>query len=753
VRWNIALSFLFYLAGDLFLTYFVSGTGIGGVLFLFPLYAVTWFWGKKRGLVAGAIGVVLDSVVWFVAGDGVQSISRFDAATIVGLYLISVSAHGAFVFIVSKMRRREDQSRDETRRSTELFYLSEMKYRNLIEFAPLPIFIVEDGKLVFFNNLVHEKLGYSREELQGLSLKSILYKEDFEKARELYLARSEGMLLPGSSTRVVRKDGTVLWVETMGQRVAWEGRPAVLYFSSEVTERKQAEDALRASEEKYRASENKYRSLLEAAPGAICVVENEKLIFCNTHLLEMLGYSHEEMIGMEISRIIHKDDLGAARERYAARAEGKLMPKAIVRHVRKDGQVIWMETVGRRIAWEGRPAVLYFLSDVTERKVFEEQLAQAQKMEAIGRLAGGIAHDFNNMLQVILGFCSMIKSYPDDRNAILNDIGVIEDSAQRAASLTQQLLTFSRKQVVQPQVIDFGVLIQQSEKMLSRVLGEDVALTVVLGEEASRVLVDTAQMQQVIMNLALNARDAMPGGGRITISIENVTTVEAMGHEIPAGDYVRLTVDDSGHGMDSSTMDHLFEPFFTTKGLGKGTGLGLSIVFGTVKQCGGYIRVESRVGAGSTFTIHLPRVFGPTEDSKARAEEESHHGSASILVVEDETAVRNLVKKILEKGGYAVTEAKSGEEAIEICRAHDEGFDLIVTDIVLTGIRGSEVADSVRDSFPKVRVIYMSGYADKGNDPQQESLPILQKPFSATQLLAQVKRSLAGEPKRSTSST
>src|SRR5208283_5053844 len=374
-------------------------------------------------------------------------------------------------------------------------------------------------------------------------------------------------------------------------------------------------------------------------------------------------------------------------------------------------------------------------------------------MEAIGRLAGGIAHDFNNMLQVILGFCSMIKSYPDDRNAILNDIGVIEDSAQRAASLTQQLLTFSRKQVVQPQVIDFGVLIQQSEKMLSRVLGEDVALTVVLGEEASRVLVDTAQMQQVIMNLALNARDAMPGGGRITISIENVTTVEAMGHEIPAGDYVRLTVDDSGHGMDSSTMDHLFEPFFTTKGLGKGTGLGLSIVFGTVKQCGGYIRVESRVGAGSTFTIHLPRVFGPTEDSKARAEEESHHGSTSILVVEDETAVRNLVKKILEKGGYAVTEAKSGEEAIEICRAHDEGFDLIVTDIVLTGIRGSEVADSVRDSFPKVRVIYMSGYADKGNDPQQESLPILQKPFSATQLLAQVKRSLAGEPKRSTSST
>src|SRR5208337_4498142 len=333
VRWNIALSFLFYLAGDLFLTYFVSGTGIGGVLFLFPLYAVTWFWGKKRGLVAGAIGVVLDSVVWFVAGDGVQSISRFDAATIVGLYLISASAHGAFVFIVSNMRRREDQSRDETRRSTELLYLSEMKFRSLIESAPLPIFIVEDGKLVFFNNLVHEKLGYSREELRGLSLKSILYKEDFEKARDLYLARSEGMLLPDSSTRVVRKDGTVIWVETMGQRIEWEGRPAVLYFSSEVTERKQAEDALRASEEKYRASENKYRSLLEAAPGAICVVENEKLIFCNTHLLEMLGYSQEELRVLSIKSILYKEDYEKARELYLARSEGKLLPDSSTRVV------------------------------------------------------------------------------------------------------------------------------------------------------------------------------------------------------------------------------------------------------------------------------------------------------------------------------------------------------------------------------------------------------------------------------------
>ena len=526
-----------------------------------------------------------------------------------------------------------------------------------------------------------------------------------------------------------------------------------LFHLHDVTERKRVEDALRESEKNLRTSESKYRNLIEVAPEAISVVENQNIIFCNSRLLDMLGYTHEEMIGMEFRPLIHKDDLSRATERYVVRSTGKFIPKTVQRLVKKDGEIIWVDTIGQRIEWEGRPAVLYFSSDITEKKRLEELFAQAQKMEAIGRLAGGVAHDFNNMLQVILGFCSMMKSYPNDRNAILNDLRVIEDSAQRAASLTQQLLAFSRKQMVQPKVIDLGELVQQSKKMLGRVLGEDIALTVVLGEEASRVKADAAQIQQVIMNLALNARDAMPEGGTITISIDNVSLLEAMGHEIPAGDYVRLTVSDIGHGMDVSTMDHLFEPFFTTKGLGKGTGLGLSIVYGIVKQCEGYIKVESKICAGSTFTIHLPRVCEPTEDSKARAEEESHHGSASILLVEDEASVRKLVRMILEKGGYTVTEAESGEEAIKVCRAHPEGFDLLITDIVLTGMRGRKVADSVRHFFPRVQMIYMSGYSDNSDAPQQESVSFLKKPFSSTELLAQVKKTLAVEPNRSISST
>ena len=364
-------------------------------------------------------------------------------------------------------------------------------------------------------------------------------------------------------------------------------------------------------------------------------------------------------------------------------------------------------------------------------------------MEAVGRLAGGIAHDFNNLIQVILGYCSMMKSHPEDRNALLDELRAIEDSGRRAASLTQQLLAFGRKQIVQPKVIDLGEHVQLAEKMLGRILGENVGLTVVLGDEASCVKADAAQVQQIIMNLALNARDAMPDGGRITISVDNVARREAMEDEIPPGDYVRLVVSDTGHGMDARTMGHVFEPFFTTKGIGKGTGLGLSIVYGIVTQYGGHIRVDSRVGGGATFTLHLPRVFEPTDESRAHEEDESQHGSGSILLVEDDRSVRGLVRKMLQKAGYAVTEAESGEEAITVCRSRDTAFDLLISDIVLTGMRGGDVARSVRGIFPKTRVLYMSGYADKQDAPQTEgNALILLKPFSTADLLAQVKRAL-----------
>ena len=425
----------------------------------------------------------------------------------------------------------------------------------------------------------------------------------------------------------------------------------------------------------------------------------------------MLGYRLEEMPGIPVRALNYREDLESAMARYAARAEGKILPKSITRQVRKDGTIIWVETVGHRIEWEGRPAVLYFSSDITDRRALEEQFVQAQKMDAIGRLAGGIAHDFNNLLQVILGFVSMMKAYPEDRRAIQNDLSVIEDSATRAASLTQQLLAFSRKQVVQPKVLDLGALVQQSQMMLSRVLGENIALAVVVADGGSRIRADAGQMQQIILNLAINARDAMPDGGRITITVATVR--EAPSRDLPEGDYVRLSVRDTGRGMDAKTVGRIFEPFFTTKAYGTGTGLGLSIVYGIVKQNGGHVQALSQVGEGSTLVVSLPRVLEPVPDSGTHAEPAPHRGSRSILVVEDQPAVRHLVRTVLEQAGYTLTEAQSGEEAVGICRGRADGFDLLLTDVVLTGMGGDETASAVRALSPLTRAVFMSGYVDE----------------------------------------
>ncbi|HTP29373.1 MAG TPA: PAS domain S-box protein, partial [Anaeromyxobacteraceae bacterium] len=660
----------------------------------------------------------------------------------------------AVIYFSSDITERK-KAEEAIRQSEERYRESESKYRRLIESAPEAISVIDDGTVVFCNSRLLDMLGYSPGEVVGTKVSQLIYKDDVEAAMARHAARQQGVAIPKTINRNVRKDGTAIWVESLGLRIDWEGRPAVLYFASDVTERRCAEEALRASEEKYRTAENKYRNLIEVAPHAIAVVENARIIFFNTRLTELLGYTHSEMRGMPLQSIIYADDLDKAMEYYAGRAAGDVLPKSTIRFVPRRGGIVWVETTGQRIEWEGRPAVLYFSVDVTERKLLEAQFAQAQKMEAIGRLAGGIAHDFNNLLQVILGSCTMIRSCAGDPEAILSDLGVIEVSGRRAASLTQQLLAFSRKQVVQTRVVELRELVQQSEMLLSRILGEDIALMVVESDTAGRVWADPGQLQQVIMNLALNARDAMPAGGKIVISVDTVTLRETEGYEIPAGDYVSLTISDTGHGMDAGILDHLFEPFFTTKGLGKGTGLGLSIVYGIVKQCGGFIKVESTVGVGSTFTIHLPRIFQPADRVTACVEREGPNGSGAILVVEDEASVRGLVRKILEGGGYTVTVADSGEEALRLCREHVRGFDLLLTDIVLMGMRGGDVAERVRRCFPQIRVIYMTGYADQADVPRQETgAPVLLKPFAAADLLAHVRGvlSTSGQPSETDSS-
>ena len=565
-RRHIAVSLLCYLVGAPLIAHFVSPIGLGGLLFAYPLYSITWLLGKKRGLLAAGIGVVLNSVIWFVVGSGKQVLFRSGTAYVAFLLLVECVGYAVFVLIVSNMKRREDRSRDEIKRSTDLLRLSEMQYRNLIEVAPLPIFFVRNGNLIFFNNLAQEMLGYSNEELMGMPIKAILHEEDYEKAWQLYTARSAGKLLPRSITRIVTKDGKALWVETIGQQTEWEGKPAVLFFSSDITERKRTEDALRESEEKYRTSESKYRNLIEGAPEAISVVEKGKVIFCNSHLPEMFGYSHDEMQGMPLRSLLFQEDMEEAMSLYASRAKGRLAAKSVFRYVTKQGKVIWVETIGQRIEWEGRPAVLYFSSDITERKTLEQQFAQSQKMEAIGQLTGGVAHDFNNIIQVITGYGEVLRERLTAENQLF--VSEITKAAHKAGTLTKQLLSFSRKQILRPRVVDTKSLIRSAQMMLERVIGEDVELQTFVDPNTGNFLADPGQMQQILINLAVNARDAMPSGGKLTIETSNRTFDEAYLRNHPGaktGRYVRIAVSDTGGGMDQETISHIYEPFFTTK--------------------------------------------------------------------------------------------------------------------------------------------------------------------------------------------
>ena len=746
-RWHIAVSLLCYLVGAPLVAHFISPIGLGGLLFAYPLYTITWLLGRKRGFVAAGTGVALNAVIWFVAGSGKQVLFRSGTAYVAFLLLVECVGYVVFVLIVSNMRRREDQSRDEIKRTTELLHLSEMKYRNLIEVAPLPLFVVQDGNLIFFNNLVHEILGYSHEELMGLSMKSILHKEDYEKALELYRARSEGMLPPKSITRIVTKDRKVLWVETFGQQIEWEGRRAVLYFSSDVTERKRAEEALRESKEKYGISENKYRNLIEVAPEAISVVENGKVIFFNSNLPEMLGYAHDEMRGMPLESLLFHEDVEKAMALYASRAEGRLAPKSIFRYMTKQGKILWVETIGQRIEWEGRPAVLYFSSDITERKTLERQFAQAQKMEAIGQLTGGIAHDFNNVLQVIAGYCEVLMlSLPEESKKHVEQITV---AVKRATSLTTQLLAFSRKQILRPRVVDTKGLIRSMQKMLERVIGDDIELQAFIDSNTGNFLADIGQMEQVLMNLAVNARDAMPSGGKLTIETSNRTFDEAYVREHPgarAGKYARIVVSDTGVGMDRETLSHIYEPFFTTKEKGKGTGLGLSTVYGIVKQSEGYINCYSEPGRGTTFTIYLPLTLEETDNPLvAVSGKTAPRGTEAILLVDDDSAVRNIAGIALEKAGYVVAKASGGDEALAAVLTRKIPVALLVTDVVMPRMSGKELARRLQEIFPKVRVLYISGYTEKvvsDHGILEAGLDFLQKPFSSNELLIKVREIL-----------
>ncbi len=503
------------------------------------------------------------------------------------------------------------------------------------------------------------------------------------------------------------------------------------------------------SEDQLRQSEARYRSLVQSAVYGIyrSTVEGNFLAV-NPALIAMLGYqSEEEMLALSIGRDVYLEAL--ERDHFMAESLDLRRWEGVeVKWKRKDGKSITVRLSGRLVTDEGgEPAYIEgIVEDVTERRMLEQQLRQSQKMEAVGRLAGGVAHDFNNLLTVIRGYTEILLGDLPTGDPRGSELEEIMKASDRAGALTRQLLAFSRQQVLAPKVLNLNTIVLNMHNLLRRLLGEDVDLQTVLDPELGHVKADPSQIEQVLMNLAVNARDAMPMGGRLTVETANVDLAENWGRDIinaKPGPYVMIAMSDSGAGMDEATKARVFEPFFTTKEQGKGTGLGLSTAYGIVKQSDGYISVYSEVGIGSTFKVYLPRMDSQRDPAVSQlSTPATDRGTETVLLVEDEEGVRKLVLGILQRQGYQVLEATSGEEALEMVHEHNGKIDLLLSDVVLVGMSGRELSERMRIQMPTLKVIYMSGYTDDAivrHGVLTESADFLQKPFSSDNLLRKVR--------------
>jgi len=504
----------------------------------------------------------------------------------------------------------------------------------------------------------------------------------------------------------------------------------------------------RRAEEELRRNESILRLLFEHNPLPIWLyeIETRKFLRVNQAAVDLYGYSAEEFENMTTEKI--RPGSQRDKEYESAKCPGE---REFWLHEAKDGRTFEVELISHELEYAGKRVGLVVAQDVSERTHLESQLRQAQKMEAVGRLAGGVAHDFNNLLMVIKGHTELLLNALDSSDQLARKIEQIDRSADRASALTRQLLAFSRRQVLQPQIMNVNTTVEEMGKLLPRLIGEDIELVIHTDRDLGSVRADASQMEQVLMNLAVNARDAMPSGGKLMIETANVNIDQSYVASHPLmkpGPYVLLVVTDNGTGMDAETQTHIFEPFFTTKEKGKGTGLGLAMVYGIVKQSGGFIWVYSELGKGSSFKIYLPRV-GQAEGHAAtpRPSLELPKGTETVLLTEDEQDVREIARQFLESGGYRVIEAKDGAEAIQLAAAHRGEIQLLVTDMVMPGMTGQELAVRLQSEHPGLNVVFMSGYSEHAATEMANADPsvrLLTKPFSRAAILRTVGEMLRG---------
>ena len=496
-------------------------------------------------------------------------------------------------------------------------------------------------------------------------------------------------------------------------------------------------------------------ALLESASQAIVSIDRGgRIVLANRRAEEIFGYTREELMGARVEMLLPDSKRAAhSRDRDDYFTRPRARPMGIGMDLagrRKDGSEVPVEVSLSYVEIDEGVFAIAFVSDISQRKQLEEQLLHAQKMEAVGRLAGGVAHDFNNMLTVISGYNRMILDELSTMDPLRGYAEEILKAADRAGALTNQLLAFSRRQIMQPRVFNVNAALIQTQKMLQRLIGEDIELVMNLGVNVGNIKADPGHVEQAIVNLCVNARDAMPLGGHLTIETSNVVLDEnyAKTHMgVMPGDFTMIAVSDDGHGMDAETRRHIFEPFFTTKEKGKGTGLGLATVYGMVKQAGGDIWVYSEPGQGTTFKLYFPRVLEPlSESSGTDATLARRSGGETVLVVEDEQAVRDLTVRILQQLGYAILTASSGPEALEISQTHAGHIDLLLTDVVMPNMSGRQLADHIQGSRPKTKVLFLSGYTENTvvhHGVLDAGVDFLPKPFSRENLSRKLREVLS----------
>ena len=694
-------------------------------------------------------------------GEGYESVGLFPlrcGADTLGLLQVNDRAKNRFTpELIAFLERLADQIAIALaqRRAQKALRISEGKLRSIVRAAPVGIGMTIDRTFLEANDHLCKITGYDRKELINAPGRML-----FDSQQEYDRVGSEKnrqISEKGAATIEAiwkRKDGKLIDVLLGATPIIVSDPSAGMTLTAlDITERKAAENALRESEEQFRA-------LVKGAPDAIFIQSGGRFEYLNDAALRLYGAkSEEELLGQPLVDRVHPDYREAVSERMRRiNEERRSCPIAEQRHVKLDGATIYLEINAVPINYHNHNAGLTFLRDITERKRAEvererlqAQLLQARKMESVGRLAGGVAHDFNNMLGVVIGYAEMALDTIDPADPLYINLREILYAANRSADLTRQLLAFARKQTVSPRVLNLNDTVDGMLKMIRRLIGENIELIWKPGEHLWNVLVDPAQIDQILANLCVNARDAITGVGTVTIETGNVLSDEPYCREhigaLP-GQFVRLAVGDSGYGMEKGVLDKLFEPFFTTKGVGKGTGLGLATVYGIVKQNSGFIDVHSEPGQGTTFCIYLPRNDAPAgEDQALTRQEKDLKGTETILLVEDEAAILQLGKVILERGGYNVLAAPSPSRALDLAGNYPGRIDLLITDIIMPGMNGKELAEKLGAFRSGFRSIFISGYSNDIIAQQgilEEGVHFLQKPFSVANLTSKVREVLDG---------